>query len=744
MASKDINVKVKAELTGISKIKSELKEVKNELADALSMDNVDPSKIEELTTKAAGLKDQLADINEQVDVFATGSKYEAVSNSLGAIGSGLKNLDFGKASERAQAFATAAGKITFKDAISSVKSLGQTFFTVGKALLTNPLFLLGAVIAFVAVKVYELLDSLGIMEDVLKVLMWPLTLLTEGLKALVNWFTDGAIEAQEAAEKKAAAYEDAAKRQEAASKQVIQGLDNEIRTAQLLGKDTVALEREKLQEIRKTAKARYEADAATYQAGLKNKKLTEEEIAALKEKAIASRMAANQSYEDIKFFDTKVKLDKDNKKKKEDEDAAKDADKAKADRQKAYEDRLKQQQEEAAARLKATREIEDLTNALLKDGVDKEIVLNNEKYKRLIEDTKSNEKLKIEERDKIVALLEQQQKATEEKIREEDRKKRADEEKAAMDEYSALLLSLNQNRFTIEKETINKETEDRLNLLREQQQKGLISKEQLDAAEIALEEEKQRRLKELVGGEDGLSPVDKARKEAEEKLLIEKQRLEAGIIDEEEYARRIEEINKNLNATLAEEDRKLRDEKIGYINAGLDAASSAFDSIAALSQAVNEVQIANAEGNEAKQEQLRKKGFEQNKKMQIAQATMSGIQGVINALTAQSTIPEPFGSILKGVNAAIVATTTIANISKIKATKYGGGGSISPDTGGGGGAAAAQRSMPNVSFTGGNNQNTVSAGGATDTSMTVTAVVSETEITDVQNKNANRVKNAEL
>ena len=744
MASKDINVKVKAELTGISKIKSELKEVKNELADALSMDNVDPSKIEELTTKAAGLKDQLADINEQVDVFATGSKYEAVSNSLGAIGSGLKNLDFGKASERAQAFATAAGKITFKDAISSVKSLGQTFFTVGKALLTNPLFLLGAVIAFVAVKVYELLDSLGIMEDVLKVLMWPLTLLTEGLKALVNWFTDGAIEAQEAAEKKAAAYEDAAKRQEAASKQVIQGLDNEIRTAQLLGKDTVALEREKLQEIRKTAKARYEADAATYQAGLKNKKLTEEEIAALKEKAIASRMAANQSYEDIKFFDTKVKLDKDNKKKKEDEDAAKDADKAKADRQKAYQDRLKQQQEEAAARLKATREIEDLTNALLKDGVDKEIVLNNEKYKRLIEDTKSNEKLKIEERDKIVALLEQQQKATEEKIREEDRKKRADEEKAAMDEYSALLLSLNQNRFTIEKETINKETEDRLNLLREQQQKGLISKEQLDAAEIALEEEKQRRLKELVGGEDGLSPVDKARKEAEEKLLIEKQRLEAGIIDEEEYARRIEEINKNLNATLAEEDRKLRDEKIGYINAGLDAASSAFDSIAALSQAVNEVQIANAEGNEAKQEQLRKKGFEQNKKMQIAQATMSGIQGVINALTAQSTIPEPFGSILKGVNAAIVATTTIANISKIKATKYGGGGSISPDTGGGGGAAAAQRSMPNVSFTGGNNQNTVSAGGATDTSMTVTAVVSETEITDVQNKNANRVKNAEL
>lgn len=743
MASKDINIKVKAELTGINKLKSELKEVKNELADALSMDNVDPKKIEELTQRAAELKDQMADINEQVDVFATGSKYEAVSNSLGAIGSGLKNLDFGKASERAQAFATAAGKITFKDAISSVKSLGQTFFTVGKALLTNPLFLIGAVIAFVAVKVYELLDSLGIMEDVLKYLMWPLTLLTEGLKALVNWFSDGAIEAQEAAEKKAKAYEDAAKRQTAAGDEIIRGLDNEIKRAQILGKDTVELEREKLQEIRKTAKARYEADKAAYEAGLKNKKLTEEEIAALKEKAIASRIAANQSYEDIKTFDVKVKVDKDNKKKKEDEDAKKDADKAKADRQKAYQDRLKAQKEEAAARLKATREIEDLTNALLKDGVDKEITLNNTKYQRLIEDTKNNENLKADEKTRIIALLEQQKKANEEKIREEDKKKREEEAKATMDEYTNLMISLNQNRFAAERDTINKETEEKLRLLRERQQKGLITKEQLDAAEIALEADKQRRLKELAGGEDDLSPVDKARKEAEEKLLIEKQRLEAGIIDEEEYARRVEQINKDLNKKLKEEDKKLRDEKISYVNAGLDAASGAFSAISALSEASNAVQIANAEGNEKRQEELRKKGFEQNKKMQIAQATMSGIQGVINALTAQSTIPEPFGSILKGVNAAIVATTTIANISKIKATKYQGGGSVSPDTGGGGGAAAT-RSMPNVSFVGGNNQNTVGAGGATDTSVTVTAVVSETEITEVQNKNANRVKNAEL
>ena len=316
-----------------------------------------------------------------------------------------------------------------------------------------------------------------------------------------------------------------------------------------------------------------------------------------------------------------------------------------------------------------------------------------------------------------------------------------------MDEYTNLMISLNQNRFVAERDTINKETEEKLRLLREQQKEGYITKEQLDAAEIALEADKQKRLKELaVDGMDGdLSPVDKARQEADELLTIEKQKLDASIINEEEYAARVKQINDDLNKFIEESDKAARDKKIGYMNDGIDAASNAFNAIANLSSAVNEVQIANAEGNEKKQEELRKKGFEQNKKMQIASATIAGIQGVINALTDQSTIPEPFGSILKGVNAAIVATTTATNIAKIKATKYEGGGSVSPDTGGGG-AAAAERSMPSVSFTGNgnNNLNTVGAGGGTGNEMTITAVVSETEITEVQNRNANRVKNAEL
>jgi hypothetical protein len=740
-----IDVGVNAE--PVKNLRQELREAVKEAQSLASAEIVDQKALEAAVLKTAELKDQIADVNEQIAVFATGSKYEAVSNSLGQIGGALKNLDFGKAQERAGAFATAAGKITFKDAITSVKQLGSTFLTIGKSLLTNPLFLLGTIIALIVKSVYEWLDSMGFIQKALDIIMWPLNKLIEGLKALGDWLGITSYAAEEAAEKKAAAFEKAAKAQELANKGIIQGLDNEIRMAKLAGEETTALERQKLLEIRKTAKARYEADLAAYEAGLKNKDLTQEEIAALKEKAIVSRLAANQSYEDIKFFDAKTKKDKDDKKKKDDEDAQKDADKAKADRQKAYQDRLKEQKEFDAARLKAQRDIEDLQNAAIKDDTERAVAENKTKYERIIADTLANEKLLKDEKDKLIALFQQEQQAKEDLIRTEANKKRQEQEIQAQQEYNDLLLSLNENTFIQEKAAIESQSQERLNLLNKQLQDGLITQEQFDAASIALEAEKQRKLNELKGGEEGMTAIEKAQMEADALRNVEKQRLEAGIIDYEEYAARIAQIDENLANKLKEEDDKVRQQRLDTFNAGIDAASGAFGAIASLSEAVNETQIANAEGNEAKQEELRKKGFEQSKKFQIAQATIAGIQGVINALTAQSTIPEPFGSILKGVNAGIVAVTTAANIAKIKATKYqGGGGGGAPSTSAGS-SSVPSRALPNVSFQGnGGAQNNVSAGGSQPMEITLnnTVAVSATEVEQVQQTNAMLANNAQI
>jgi hypothetical protein len=55
-------------------------------------------------------------------------------------------------------------------------------------------------------------------------------------------------------------------------------------------------------------------------------------------------------------------------------------------------------------------------------------------------------------------------------------------------------------------------------------------------------------------------------------------------------------------------------------------------------------------------------------------------------MSASSTIPDPYGAIFKGVQIALLAGTTAAQISKIKQTQFSGGGSVSD---GGGGASAS-------------------------------------------------------
>ena len=90
--------------------------------------------------------------------------------------------------------------------------------------------------------------------------------------------------------------------------------------------------------------------------------------------------------------------------------------------------------------------------------------------------------------------------------------------------------------------------------------------------------------------------------------------------------------------------------------------------------------IANAEGNEEKITEIKKKAFEDNKKMQIAQAIISTLQGAIAAYQSMATIP------VVGVGLGIAAAAAALvfgykNVELIKQTKY-------QDTSAKGGASA--------------------------------------------------------
>jgi hypothetical protein len=512
--------------------------------------------------------------------------------------------------------------------------------------------------------------------------------------------------------------------------------------AKLEGKDVTELERQKRAEIEKTAKLEMQAALARFQASIKSGDLTKEEIAELKEKVRQTKLAYQQTLADTKYFEAQIRKAKKDEADKTAEDEKKANEKVQSDAEKAAKEAAARRKAYAEARLQAGRVTRDLELEMMSEGVEREVALSNERYARLIEDTKKNEKLLQSEKDVIIAQYESLRLQKEKELIEKTNTEKREAELKAQQDYSNLLLSLNENTFIQQKAQIEQNAADRLDLLKKQLEDGLITKEQYDAAEIAMEADKQNKLDALKGGGDGMSVVEKAQAEAEALLLIEQQKLDAGIINEQEYAERRKEIERNLQNTIQELDAQTAQAKRDSAQDYLSIAAGGISAISSLMQTSMDNEIKAAEGNEAKQEQLRKKAFEQQKKMQIASAFINMAQGIISGLGA----PFPMNiamPILAGV-------TGLANIAKIKSTTYqggGGGAASSASTPSMPNVSSPQRMGPNVNFQGnaGANNN-VGAGGSSPMNITLEnkVSVSAVEMTDVQQSNTTLKESAQL
>ena len=187
-----------------------------------------------------------------------------------------------------------------------------------------------------------------------------------------------------------------------------------------------------------------------------------------------------------------------------------------------------------------------------------------------------------------------------------------------------------------------------------------------------------------------------------------------------------------------EKDRAATQEKIDNAQSHLDNSMQFLNSLQSLSDAVTENQLAKAEGNEAEQEKIRKKAFERNKKLQLTMAVVQGIQGVMAAFTAGSSMG-PAGVVMGPLMAALAAVTAGVNIAKIKNTSYGGGA-----TSGASVPQDASSRVPSFNIVGNSPQNQLaqSLGGQNDTPIQ-TYVVSG-EVSTAQSLDRNRVKTASL
>jgi len=714
-------IKLDLEVDGLDKINEQLEgaeksadglrkqfiEAKKEVDRLAGADIVDQAALEEAIQKMAEMKDRMADVNEQVNVFASGSKYEQVSNAFGEIGSGIKNLDFGKASERAQAFATAAKGITFKDAIGSVKSLGSTFMTLGKSLLTNPLFLLAAVIIGIVMAIGKVLDKLGILKKITEavgaVFDWLMSKIEAAITAITDFFgitSEKEREATKALEEQAASYEKTAKAAEAKNATIIQGLDQEIRIAKLQGKSTEDLERKKVKLLAETAKAHMMAAQAAVDAAKASGKASDEEIEKLKEKAAATKLSYGQALNNTKFFEAQITKEKQDAIKKEQDERAK-ANKTASDKRRA--DAEKRKAEEKAfndLRLATQRQVEDLELANKEAGLQKELDINRVKYERLIADTLNNEKLLQTEKEALVAQFRLQAQANEDVIRQEDKAKEdakaledAEKERARLQASAEI-----KNEFK----------------LRELESNDQFLQMELMEEDLRFQNE-QLRLKEALD--------NKLLTEQEYQALLEQAA--------EEHQSNIEQIEKDSNERRKAEDALLQSQK-------LDGVKNALSTIGNLAELFNNGSRKSAE-----------KAFKIQKGVQIATAGIDTFKSATAAFSSLAGIPV-VGPALGAAAAAAAVAAGLLNIKKIAATKF--------DPGGGGGApgAPAKPNMPEVptaiptppslfgnelaGSTGGNQE---TAGSRQGGGM-MRAIVVESDITNTQNRLSNYQQRSEI
>jgi len=242
-------------LNGVSSLKTQLRQLKAEIANA-----TDPTQMAALAQQAGEVSDRIKDANDAVNVFASGSKFEQISNSFGGIKDSIMSLDFEEAAQKAQTFQKVMGSIGKAEITTAIKgigktvtTLGSTFVKLGAQILANPIFLLAAVITAIIGAIVLFLKKIGVLDDVLAALMAPINILIDGFKELTDWIGLTSYAAEENAEKIGKANEKAIESSKKRVAAVGDNYDIEIARAKAAGKDTTQLELDKSKAIEKEA-----------------------------------------------------------------------------------------------------------------------------------------------------------------------------------------------------------------------------------------------------------------------------------------------------------------------------------------------------------------------------------------------------------------------------------------------------------------------------------------------------------
>ena len=123
-------------------LKAQIREATQQL---LEMSDDDPRR-QKLIEQIGQMKDQMADAADQIK-GNTGPAFESMGNTFGIMTGQLANLDFDGLGKSLTQVGASIGKVNFKMLKEELGGLIKGIGDMGKALLANPIFLIGATIA---------------------------------------------------------------------------------------------------------------------------------------------------------------------------------------------------------------------------------------------------------------------------------------------------------------------------------------------------------------------------------------------------------------------------------------------------------------------------------------------------------------------------------------------------------------------------------------------------------------------
>jgi len=730
-------VQIPLKIGGLAAVKAELKMLKGELINA-----TDPAEIARLSKAAGVLSDKIKDANEQVKMFATGSKFEAVSNGLGGIKRSLMSLDFEEANKKSELLVTTMGSLGKEDISKAlkglggtVKNLGMAFMKLGVQILMNPIFLLTVVIVAIVAAVALVLNKFGVLQKVLDVLMMPIRALIDGFKMLTDWMGITSFAADENAEKVTAAMEKASAASKDRAEDMGKSYDHEIAMAKIAGKTTVNLEIEKSYTAQKEAQQRIKNNYATLKAmAHQNDEDAKKKKQKLKDDIKAENDLIAKGVNDREIIRANFA-----------KEVTADEAKAATDAAAAAKEAAAKAKEYRANRLTASRALKDFELSQIKDQTEREIAIINEKYKRVLADLVNDDKKTKEEKAKFREQAITQQKieldkiATDKKTLEETNLKKGNETIAALN--LQLMAEGTEKELFIQKDKYDKLRAAAiadLTLTAEQQR---TLKTQYDALEKAEADkkllDKQKAQVDLLAS---LQSADVIERSALEAKYLKDQEMANGNFEtlvklKEQYDKKIGDMDTAVKQKEFDDAQKSRDAKLSFAKDTVDG-------------------LTNLGGMLIKDQKKLEKFNKASALIQIGIDTAKAISALVAAsnLNPANAVTAGGAGIAQFTAGIIQIASNVAKAKQIlsspSSTPSAGGGGDGGDTGGGGSSSTSQV-VPQAAqlFGSANTGGTMSAGGtSTDgsTSMTVTAIVSESQVTSVQDK-INRInKNSEL